>query len=464
MFTIVPRRPTQKRVEILVGAFWQTSRPRTLALLIEDLPPIVVDSWQLIDGGYSQPIYWWSRAIAGLDPNRSYSVRLVWGDELLARARFETLPERLPSGDSGTGSKRPFTLWLSSCFAARQAQPGLGDVIERVFSSPRLRPHLNCLVGDQVYLDELSLLIYTALTTRRLRSRFNEQYAYTFTHPDFSRLLSAAGNMFLADDHELWNNYPHAPFGLPLRSARFWRRWFELAFFERCVPLQAPLPVEFLTIGNDLSICVADLRVGRSANCVRFADPNDLAQISHWLTHLSCPGVLITQQPVISQRGTESDRKLPDYRQYWSDLLPNLHDCKQDLVVLAGDVHHGLVARTELDDAAEPRQLIQVIASPLALVNPVAGSSPQPVLHYFPSKEANGAARPIDYPLLVPTYQAGRHTTRSEDHSMTIAFWRKDAESEKPEASRIGMRVRTWLTRAATTELAPSWETTLVRH
>lgn len=460
MFTIVPRRATHTSVEILVAAFWQTTRPPVLELTVEHLArPIVVDTWQLIEGGTSDPIWYWTGTLTNLEPNRSHGIDLTWGREQLARARFETLPKLLPQGDLGAGPTRPFTLWLSSCFAVRQAQPGLGDVVEQVYSSPRLRPHINCHVGDQVYLDELWMFIYSALTERRLRSRFNDQYASTFAHPDFSKLLSSAGNRFLADDHELWNNYPNHPFDIPLRSKRFWRKWFRLAFFERCQPLQAPESLEFIEIRDgerqDLSICIADLRVGRTENGLRLCDKEVMAKIVAWLRGLKCPGVLITQQPLISKRGHGGDRSMLDYRQYWRELLPAIHACPQDLVALGGDVHHGFVART----TGQKRQLIQVVASPLALVNPVASSSPKPARRYLPGADDVQ----LEYPLLVPTYDYGRHTRRSEDHAMTIAFWNSGSGSD-PKRRRIGMRVRTWLTRAASQAAPPSWETTLNFH
>lgn len=465
MFTIIPRRATKTTVEVLAVALYETARPRVLDLFIEDYPRrIAVGDWSHIDGGRSDPIYWCVISIDKLEANRSYGIQLQWGNERLAKARFETLPDALPVGEEGSGSSRPFTLWLSSCFAVRQAQAGLGDVIERVFSSPQLRPHLNCHVGDQVYLDELWVFIYTALTEQKLRTRFNDEYASTFSHPDFSRLLSSASNHFLADDHELWNNYPHDPFDIPLRSTRFWRRWFRLAYFERCLPLQSPATFEGVELSGDLSIRLVDFRVGRSQDGLRLCDPDQMERVVRWIEGLQTPGVLITQQPVISSRGAGGDRKLPDYRQYWRHLLPAIHDCKQDLIVLAGDVHHGLVARTFLGDpdqpaADHPPQLIQIIASPLALVNPIASSSPEPALRHFPGGKT-ASPRPIEYPLRVPTYDSGRHTRRCEDHAMTISFWRRSA-GDGGRAGGIGMRVRTWLTRSATRSAMPSWETTL---
>jgi len=459
MLTLVPRYNGPTSITVLVAAFGQTSRPPTLKLdVTSHCVPVTIDEWRVIDGGSEPPIYWCRRVLDGLSPNSAYELRLRQGADVLAQARFDTPPESLPVGDGGTGPHRPFTLWLSSCFSARQAQTGLGPLVQQLFAHPRLRPHLNCLVGDQVYLDELSWFIYTALSERRLRSRFNRQYTNTFTHPAFSHVMASASNLFLADDHELWNNYPHSPLGFPLRSQQFWRRWLQLAYVERCEPLQAPAKLELISVGRELSICIADLRLERSANALRFTDEASMRALVAWLESLSCPGVLITQQPVISPRGHASDMRLPDYRQYWSDLLPALHRCKQDLVILAGDVHHGHVAHTLLGNAAAPRQLIQVVASPLALINPVAASTPESALRYFPSADGVQAARPVAYPLQVPTYAASRGNVRSEDHAMTVAFWRAPSVNG---SHRVGMQVRTWLTRAATTQLGPTWQTTL---
>lgn len=455
MFTIIPRRPTQHGVEILVAQFCEVDRPATLHLRVDHvLQPLCVPRWNIIEGASAPPIFWWVGQVRDLEPNRQHHVSLVHGAQVLAHARFETLPERLPQGPFGAGPTRPFTLWLSSCFAARQAQEGLGPLVQRLFESPQLRPHVNCLVGDQVYLDELSWFIYTAMSQSRLRARFNRQYACTFTHPAFTALLSGAGNVFMADDHELWNNYPDYPLGFRMRCKGFWQRWSELALDERCRPLQAPAAFETFEIGDELSICFADTRLGRREGGLDFMSAGDMDRLAQWLGTLRCPGVLVTQQPIIALKGGCSNRNLTDYQQYIQRLLPALHAAKRDVIVLSGDVHHGSVAVTQLGSDTDGPRLIQVSSSPLALVNPIAAGSPDPAPETFAGRDGS---EPVAYPLRVPTYQEGR-TIRSEEHGMTIAFWRNKEEDT------LGMRVRTWLTRSASQARAPSWETTLSLH
>jgi hypothetical protein len=463
MFVIVPRRVQRTGIEIFVGAFSSLTAPPPLVLVLDDGGRrISVGPWRAIDGGRSEPIFWWSGRMDGLESNRRYELTLVKGAYRIAGATFETLPENLPLGDTGSGSTRPFTLWLSSCYSVRQSPSGLGTILTRVLDDARLRPHVKCLVGDQVYLDELSLFIYTALTATRLRSRFNQQYARTWTHPDFSRLLSTNASFFLPDDHELWNNYPDPPFGVPLRGEAFWRLWYRLAFVERCLPIQAPRRTETVNVGRDLSIFIADARTERTRSGDRFMTeseydsgqgPGSIDQLTAWLEGLRCPGVLVLQQPVVTTRGSERDRKLPDYRQYWRRLLPALHACRQDVVILGGDSHNGLVGTLDLGGRHNPHRVIQIVSSPLSLVNPIAASTGRERPDYFPGVSSQDDAVRVDYPLLVPSYRRGP-VARTEEHAMTIAFWRRDAHT-------LGMRVRTWLVRGSTQNVGPTWETTL---
>jgi len=460
VLTIVPRRVTQTDADVSIAAFWLDETPPTLRLHVTGQRPQPIADWRTIPGGDAQPIFCSSLQLTDLSPNTRYELSLRDGPRELARAQLCTLPTQLPRNEHGGGSARPFTLWLSSCFGARQSPPGLREVVQQLFDDSHAAPHLKCLVGDQVYLDELWLFIYSALTRTQLCSRFNRQYAQTFTHPGFARLLSAGANLFLPDDHELWNNFPHEPLGFPLRARAFWERWYRLAFEERYLPLQGPIAKQPLHIGRDLSLFVADMRTGRSRDGNRLmseggyagvaSDAGDMDRLVRWLEQLRCPGVLITQQPLISGRGTDADHRPPDYRQYWRRLLPALHACPQDLVVLAGDVHHGHVCSTQLQSG---RRLIQVVASPLSLVSPLAAAMPEREPRWFPAAERGEQPSPVQHHMQVPAYRAGR-SLRSEEHGMTIAFWRRDDHS-------LGMRVQTHLVRAASDRTGPSWQTVL---
>lgn len=463
MLAIVPRHVRTDSADIFVGSFSSQTPPPRVALRVDGVERLQIDSWTKIDGGLAEPIFWWSGRLAELMPGRLYALSIETTSAVLAEATVETLPRDLPEGELGAGVDRPFTIWLSSCYCVRNSPKGLGRTIERTIGNPRLRPHIKCLVGDQVYLDELSLFIYSALSERRLRTRFNEQYARTWDHPEFSRLLGAGANFFLPDDHEFWNNFPDTPFGIPLRGPGFWRAWIEQANRARCVPIQNPARVESFAIGDALSVFIADMRSDRSPHTGCFMSEGGIAGVPpasgnidalcRWLERLRCPGILVTQQPILAAAGGVTDRKLPDYPQYWRRLLPALHACTQDVVVLSGDSHHGLVASATAGLPGNPHRIIQVVSSPLALVSPIAASIPRGDVHWLPPAEPDFMPSPVEYPLRVPTYRSAG-VLRTEEHAMSVSFWKR-----RPNA--IGMRVRTWLARGATQQIGPSFETTL---
>ena len=460
MFTIVPRTVGPTHAEVFVGCFEHAAPPHDLYLNVTStgvpVSTTAVRLRQVLDGGNSPPISWWAGPLAGLKPETTYDLRLTTArDEPLASAWLETVPAALPTSRTGSAGHRPFTVWLSSCFSARRSPAGLEDAIAAAYGDSRRRPHLKFLVGDQVYLDELFVLIYSALTERALRTRFNAQYARTWTHPGFSALLASGGAYFLPDDHELWNNYPHDPFGLPLRGKKFWDTWYRLAYEERCLAIQPPVTGPVFDIGQDLSFYVADFRSTRGRNLTHFIEGRQMDELEKWLDNLRCPGVLVVQQPIIAGRGGSGDRKLPNYGQYWTRLLPALRRCQQDLVVLAGDSHAGHVASTSLNGDLDPRgpRLIQVVSSPLALVSPLAAATPHRWPTHLPLGDASGKSTPVRYEMTVPTYRTGP-VQRGEEHGTTVSFW-------KAGHDQVGMRVQTWLARASSRAAAPVWETTL---
>ena len=82
--------------------------------------------------------------------------------------------------------------------------------------------------------------------------------------------------------------------------------------------------------------------------------------------------MLVTGQPIFAAErgfvGRFTDYGLPDYRQF-GDLARILLSTGHDIVVLTGDVHYGRVAISDLPAGS---RLIEVIASPFALVSPLA--------------------------------------------------------------------------------------------
>jgi hypothetical protein len=170
---------------------------------------------------------------------------------------------------------------------------------------------------------------------------------------------------------------------------------------------------------------------------------SDFDALTQWLGSLSGPGILVLGQPLIAEATPWSrsvDHVLPDYRQY-GRLIRALFDAQHDVVLLTGDVHFSRIASCRLH--AEAR-LIEVISSPLALVDPGAGSLPVTSPSEFPVAPLPQGITPVG----VDYHRVGRPrdvslapaSGRCAENCMTIAFGLAAAN-----ASTVRMRVRAWL-------------------
>jgi hypothetical protein len=225
MFLVVPHRVTETTAEIFVGAFFDQEPPEECRLLLEPVGPdrqrdLYAGHWSTLSGDGKSAIHYLRRTFSSLPPATAFDIRLLGPTgELLARGSVETMPASLPLGEIGSGPDRPFTLWLSSCFYSPRAASGLEQMVKSVVRDDRIKPHLKILAGDQVYLDfpQSKTVLFGK---ERLRRHFNEVYTSSWTHPAFSELLCNGGNVFLADDHELWNNYPDSLIPRAVGAAR----------------------------------------------------------------------------------------------------------------------------------------------------------------------------------------------------------------------------------------------------
>ena len=147
---------------------------------------------------------------------------------------------------------------------------------------------------------------------------------------------------------------------------------------------------------EDLSICVADARANRTPTSKRFMDDADLDDIARWARGLRNPGCLVLGQLLFARKaGTFSkhmDLGLPDFDQY-AGLLDALSGSGQSIVILTGDVHFGRVAVCELLNG---KQIVEVVASPMALVAPVPPNEWKSAPQAFPDWPTPGRVqRPI---------------------------------------------------------------------
>jgi hypothetical protein len=139
-----------------------------------------------------------------------------------------------------------------------------------------------------------------------------------------------------------------------------------------------------LNVGQ-LSVLMIDTRLNRLPDRSALMSAADFAAFETWVSNLTSPGILIVGQPIFAPpsglKGNIADWNFPDFAQY-ADICRVLLASRQTIIVLTGDVHYGRVASATLPSGAE---LVEIVSSPLALVNPAAGGKWEAAPRRFPS-------------------------------------------------------------------------------
>ncbi|CAN5833375.1 hypothetical protein BH20CHL5_BH20CHL5_10310 [soil metagenome] len=351
-----------------------------------------------IDGGWHERqthgvTRLWSQRITldGLQPGGRYPLRLLEGGMERAAATATTLPDRLPTID-----EPPFTCLVGSCFARDRDVVGAAGAAYAGLPAGT-RPQLKFLCGDQVYLDApYPKFQLTKYGDEDLRADLLACYLATWTQSGggggFSEILRAGATFFTSDDHEFWNN---APRGTPTVrnswTAAGRATWHAVAT-DLYRTFQSSTPSTSFTVGS-LSFRVIDTRIERSEDGSTFMSTGELQGLAQWVDGLAGPGVLVLGQVVLAHRGNWwsrfLDMGLPDFDQY-SEFVRILQRSRHDVVILTGDVHYGRVASCTLPTGSD---LIEIIASPFALVDPRVGGRWHPPPDAFPSFAVPGAVR-----------------------------------------------------------------------
>lgn len=357
----------------------------------------------------------------------------------LRTGRFRTLPSRLP-----LAGERAFTLGLGSCFYNHRDGGQAAAAYKALHDRANLdvRPDLTVLTGDQVYLDigfdSLSLIPH------EIRERIADDYALHWQA--LGSILSRGGTWMLPDDHEYWNDYPFVdppppmpplPTLLALKLPGVRRIWRQAAH-DGVRNVQRSPVVESFSIGNDLTVCLADLRSHRSDR--GFLPDADFEKLLRWARRRTCPGVLAIAQPLIVTE-SRAERNLRSFPSQYARLLDALGAGRHDVVVLSGDVHFGRIATVALGNAGA--RLIEIISSPLSnltglngIATNVATADPA---NFPPAAEAAGLgwpSRPVDY--FTDGGRRGRFFVgsrkgwllsayprrRTREHFMTVSFRR----------------------------------------
>ena len=392
MFLLVAKEASSTTARFFAAAVREQNPPGPAVLQIDGRPAINFPAWtEVTPGGVS--IRTSEVVAAGLVPGKSYPAQLIVGGISVERASVKTHPQSLPRfGDP------PFRVLLGSCFCLEKDKAGTAG--RRVVQLPAdAQPDMNILCGDQVYLDapwyDFTL---NRLSKNEIERRTAEKYERAWS-PDangwgFAGILERGPNYFLADDHELWNNAPFKSFALNTWDQASRDDWKRVAL-ELYRLFQSPRATHEFSVGQ-LSFYLADTRVSREGDLDgSFLAPNDLRDLRRWIGHLTGPGVLVLGQPLFTKPAKSfwkpevfSDYGLPDYEAQYRELVQAVTSTSHSIIVLTGDVHFGRVSWCPLPNGAE---IIEIISSPLSLVDARAGKKWERPPDTFPYVDMPGA-------------------------------------------------------------------------
>ena len=367
----------------------------------------------------------------------------------LRAGRFRTLPTRLPSAPG-----EAFTIGFGSCFYNHRDGGRVAAAYKRLCSrgDSAAQPDVTMLLGDQVYLDigfdSLSLI------PGEIRERIADDYALHWQA--LGSMLGRGGTWMLPDDHEYWNDYPFVDSLLPpllaLKLPHVREAWTRAAR-DGVENIQRSPVVESFEFGNELTICLADVRSHRSEK--GFLPAREFRKLLHWARHRSCPAVLVITQPLIVLPST-AERNLRSFPNQYARLLEALGAAPHDVVVLSGDVHFGRICRVRL--GASGARLIEVVSSPLSNLTGLEGLAanvavPRPERFPAPSVAAELGWEPqqVDYfrderfaTRFFVSHDRGRLWSaypkrRTREHFMTAGFRR--------QRKGVELEVEAWLVR-----------------
>ena len=426
-YLVVPHEVSATAATIWIGALdepFAPSQVRLLSNLGEHPLAATWEHWASRDGTHH--LDYQRTTIPGLQSGTPLTLQLLANGQPQANASLATLPTQLP-----TLEEKPFTVLLASCFCKREDAEGtVGQTYGRLPAGSR--PDVKILCGDQVYLDDpWAHYLWHTHDLPELEVEFFCNYRDTWMQtPGFRQVLAQGANFFSPDDHEFWNNAPNAATIIRDTWSRNGRQeWFATArqFYQR---FQNPALGTTFTV-DPLSFFIADTRSNRSANQTDFMQQTDFQAVARWLQNLTGPGVLVVGQPLFSEKagrlyGTFGDWNLPDYRQY-DPLARLLAQSPHSIVILTGDVHYGRIAWCTLVSGGE---LIEVISSPMSLVDKNAEGSWQEAPNLFPPFALPGVARAQVHTLASQTFSP------INSHFLTLEF--------SATGARVRMSIRFW--------------------
>lgn len=404
-WSLVIHRVSATTAEVWVGTLFPTLKMPELARVVLTHPDGKTTTKQIKKSQWLRPFnqlkqrFYKVITFTDLKPGKEFDVvfsrrieaQKERGEEVLKQSwqnlrtgSFKTLPSRIPAQ-----GEKPFTIALSSCFYNHRDGGRAAAAFKSLYNhgADKVKPDIKFMSGDQVYLDigfdSLSFI------PSEIRQRIADDYALHWQA--LGSLLSNGGTWMLPDDHEYWNDFPNYKSNIPqlqaLRLSSVRKAWHK-ASLDAVNNIQRSAKVESFTIGNDLSICLADLRTFR--NDRGFTSAEFLQKIVEWAEGLTQPGVFVSPQPLIVDKN-KTENNLLSYKAQYSELLKALASSGHDIVLLSGDVHFGRISSVPLsDNKTNGPRLIEIISSPLSnltYLNGIATAKPKCTPKRFPPRD-----------------------------------------------------------------------------
>ena len=458
-WSLVVHCATQTTINIWVGTLFPDLRkPDECLVRISDELENEVSSYTIASKDWQRPFkkvndrFYAYIPFHNLNANTYYTVEFIRQEQdlgykklpqqVLSKGAFKTLPNAL-------SPDQPFVVALGSCFYNEGDNGAVSTAYNSLYfnGAKNHKPDVKFLTGDQVYLD-IGLDSLSPIT-KDIRKRIADDYANTWQTQ--RKMLRHGATWFLADDHEYWNNYPYTsgknPYLWMITAFKGIKKaWAEAAICGVKNVQKISLLKKF-NLGNDLSVCFADLRSERDNG----KDPKKMIsssvfdQLIDWAETLSSPGVIVLPQPLLVKPGGDLDLNLANYPMQYNKFIQALATSGHDIMCLTGDVHFGRIAKVEF--GTKGAILHEIIASPMSnltgLDGKVAASSPTK-LKRFPMANISGVPiKNVQYAKkwFVTTervkYLRFFSYKKTKEHFMTLAF------TKTPE-NKVAVEIQAW--------------------
>ncbi len=396
--SLVPRAAPSNCVRIWVGILapqapvlvWHLDGERIAAGRIHSLRPLAsaipVNLLDALPADNFTGVF----EISGLHPGTSYTVSIsarTAGATASAELRTRTLPCSVPSLLDGT-----FNVLLASCFYEAEDKTGQAGIFAGQLNSAA-RPDLTLLLGDQVYLD-LPTLADFPNNAAALARRFEGDYRANWQgEAGYSQLLRVAPTASVPDDHEYWNNFPHAsPFiqnswtqsgrdSWTAAAAALFKA-FQFSYEPDAYYHGGPAELGDASVieVEPLSFFLADGRSKRDPARATVLTARARKQLEHWVSDTIQNrriGLFITGQSLLDSaaegiRGKVADYLMPNYGDFHHiiNALGRLAEAGLPVILITGDVHWGRVAASR-DTRTGRESIFEIISSPTSLVSTV---------------------------------------------------------------------------------------------